>query len=411
MQRTRRPILFALLGLLVCTMAGYLIYDHMQPHSTAPIAQKYTYQIKQSATSSAHYKQNSFFGADGSPGADNTAYVQDLTDYLNSRLSYSFTGSSVTNLTYSYTVDAEIHSTFSGKDSAANAANVWTKRYSLLKTTTGSQTTKTLSLNPSVKIPFADYAAAANHFRATYDIPVSSEVAATYTVRVSGTANGVPFANTQTSTVVAPLDQQLYKIAVKFNKTDYQEVVSTQTRRLEGIITTYEFPVAVALALLGVGLVAYGLRKQIIKSPYQRELAQIYRYNDSIIVKARRPVSLARKTIVDLDSFDDLLSVEEETGSPIVADELSGTATRFMITNDDTAYVFTLGGATPEDDKADSPAETPQPPTPPAPKPVPEPKPEPKPIAKSAPKLTTKIAVTDDEEQLAQRVDRMMKIK
>ncbi len=354
MQRTRRPLLFVLLGLLTCAVAGYLIYDHMQPQSTVPVPQKYTYQIKQSAVSAAHYEQNEFFEASGSPGSDNTVYVQKLTDYLNSELNYTYTGSTAIDLRYSYKVDAVIYSKFSGKDSSDNAPSVWTKEYSLLETVTGNQPTKVLTLKPSVNIPFAEYVAVANNFRSAYNIPVSSEVIVTYTVEVSGEANGVPFTNTQTSKIIAPLDQQLYKIDAAFNETDFQEIASKRTRQLEDIISTYELPVAVILALIGIVAIVYGFRKQIIKSPYQRELARIYRYNDGIIVKARRPVSLAHKTIVDLNSFEDLLSIEEETGSTIVANELSENATRFIITNDDTAYVFTLGGLTPKEDWGDS---------------------------------------------------------
>ncbi len=356
MERTRRPILFALLGLVICGVAGYLIYDHKQPHVLAAGQKKYTYQISQSASSSAHYTQNEFYSSNGSPGADNTAYVASLTDYLNAHFNYRFTGNSETDLSYSYKADAVLHSQFSGKDSTDNAANVWTKKYPLLQTVTDSQTTKVLSLSKDIKIPFATYAAAATQFSSTYDVPVSSEVVVTYTVTVNGKANGLPFTNTQTSTVIAPLDQRVYKIAVKFNKTDSQEVASKQARHFESIVTAYEFPAAVVLALLGLCLLVYGLRKQIIKSPYQRELAQIYRYNAGIIIKARRPVSLKHMTIVDLESFDDLLSVAEETGMPIVANEPIDTVTRathFIITSGDTAYVFTLGGSTPKEDWSD----------------------------------------------------------
>jgi len=354
MQRTRRPILFALLGLLIWAVAGYLIYDYQQPHSTVPISQKYTYQITQTASSAAHYRTNKFFGSNGSPGNDDTAYVASLTDYLDSGLSYSFSGSAVTTLNYSYKIDAVVRSIFSGKQPTDSSSNVWTKKYSLLEPVSGSRTAKTLTLNPSVQIPFSDYATAADQFRTAYDLAVDSEVDVIYTVTVSGKANGVPFTNTQTSTISAPLNQRLYKIAVKFNKADSHQVVSTETQHLQDLARRYELPSAVVLALLGLGSIVYGFRRQIIKTAYQRELARIYRYNDGIIVKARRPVSLDRKTIVDLDSFDDLLNVEEETGLPIVANEISSFATRFIIANDDTAYVFTLGGQTPQESHDDS---------------------------------------------------------
>src|SRR5262245_43185083 len=134
MERTRRPLLFALLGLMICAVAGYLIYDHKQPRAITPGQKKYTYRINQSATSSAHYIQNEFYSSSGSPGADNTAYVASLTDYVNSRFTYSFTGSAETNVSYSYRADAVVRSQFSGKGSTDTAANVWTQKYPLLNT-------------------------------------------------------------------------------------------------------------------------------------------------------------------------------------------------------------------------------------------------------------------------------------
>ncbi len=367
MQRTRRPILFAIVGILIWGIAGYLVYDYKRPHAIAAGQKKYTYQISQSATSTPHYTQNEFYGSAGSPGAGNTAYIASLTDYLNARFNYTFTGSSETDLKYSYKAEAVVRSQFSGKDSTDKASNVWSKRYTLLEPVTGNERTKELSLSRNVEIPFADYAAEITKFNSTYNIPLSSEVVVTYEITVSGNADGVPFKNTQISTVVAPLDQRIYKIAVKFNKTDSKDIVSKRTARLQTIIDTYELPAAGVLALIGLCLSAYGFRRQIIKSAYERELARIYRYNEGIIVKARRPVSLKHLTIVDLDSFDDLLSIAEETGMPIVANELLDTvtrSTRFIITSGDTAYVFTLGGTTPkedwEDDDDDDPSKPPE---------------------------------------------------
>lgn len=394
MQQTRRPVLFALLGMMLWVTAGYLIYNHRQPHVIAAGEKKYTYQINQSATSSAHYIQNKFYDSSGSPGASNTAYIASLTDYLNAHFDYNFTGSSETDLSYSYKADAVLRSQFSGKGSTDNAANVWTKRYPLLEAVTGSKTTKVLSLKKDVKIPFAAYAEAATQFTSTYNVPVSSEVVVTYTVTVSGKANGVPFQDTQTATVSAPLDQRVYTIAVKFNKTDSKEVATKQALRFENIVNAYEFPAAVVLALLGLCLLVYGFRRQIIKSPYQRELARIYRYNEGIIIKARRPVSLKHLTIVDLDSFDDLLSVAEETGMPIVANELIDTVTRttrFIITSGDTAYVFTLGGTTPKEDWDDDDDTSPLPQFKQSAR-----KSQPLSTTKSTPKDATKITVTHD---------------
>ncbi len=101
--------------------------------------------------------------------------------------------------------------------------------------------------------------------------------------------------------------------------------------------------------LLGGLAIAYGLRRQIFKSPYQRELDKIYRYNDGLIVKASAKTDIAGKTIVPVESFDDILNLEESTKSPIVASPAGASATRFMIIHGDIVYVYLLGTIVKED--------------------------------------------------------------
>ncbi|MGB2686710.1 MAG: DUF5305 family protein, partial [Candidatus Saccharimonas aalborgensis] len=89
--------------------------------------------------------------------------------------------------------------------------------------------------------------------------------------------------------------------------------------------------------------IVYGMRKQIFKSAYQRELEKIYRYHDGIIIRASQPAAIAGKTMVPVQTFDDMLNLEEELKVPIVATPAGNEATRFLIVRDDIVYVYTLG--------------------------------------------------------------------
>jgi hypothetical protein len=140
-----------------------------------------------------------------------------------------------------------------------------------------------------------------------------------------------------------PLNQPVYRLAVKFTKIDHQEVVPAQSKRLQDIITKYEMPVAIVLTIVGLACIIYGFRRQIFKTPYMRELEKIYRYHGGIIVRASRPISLANKNIVTVQSFDDLLNLEEEIKAPIIANPVSDNAAQFIITRDDIVYVYNLG--------------------------------------------------------------------
>lgn len=60
-------------------------------------------------------------------------------------------------------------------------------------------------------------------------------------------------------------------------------------------------------------------------------------------MRASRHPDVLHKTVVDLQRFEDILNLEEELRSPIIASESGDTATRFMIIKGDVVYVFVLG--------------------------------------------------------------------
>jgi hypothetical protein len=340
--QTRRPLLLALVGLLFLCAAGFMVFDRLQIHTTiAPLPHKYKYDIQQATHSKVNYKQSSFF--DGSPSPVNSAYLAGLTDTIDAQFHYNYFGSETTKLTYQYEAYAVLRGTFGGENSEGGLASVWTKRYQLLSPIPKTQTTRTVTVDRLVHIPFADYRQQLDQFRTAFNAPLNGEVAITYVVQVSGNIHGTPFTDSKTTTITASLDQQIYKLAVKFEKTDHKEVLPAQSQRLQDTITAYEIPVAILFFVAGFVCVVYGFRRQLFKTPYVRELEKIYRYHDGIIIRASRPISLVNKNIVPVQTFNDLLILEEEITAPIIASPVSDTATQFLITRDDIVYVYTLG--------------------------------------------------------------------
>jgi hypothetical protein len=337
--------MYILPGLLFWCAAIILIYDRTQVHTTiAPLPEPYVYNIRQTADDSVSYRQSSFFG-DG-PDPSNTAYIADLTDTIDAHFHYSFTGSAATKLSYQYSAMATISATSGNQGSEGGVASVWTKKFDLIKPVSGTKNTKALTLDKDVTIPFAEYKTAMDQFKTAFNATLSGEMVVTYTVHVSGKMHGAPFSDIKTSTISTSLDQPVYQLAVKFNKSDRHEILPIKAQHLADTITRYEMLIAFIMIVLGTSCIIYGFRRQIFKTPYMRELERIYRYHDGIIIRARKQPNLANKNIVPVQSFDDLLNLEEEIKTPIVAAAAGGEATQFMITKDDTVYIYTLGRVT-----------------------------------------------------------------
>lgn len=343
-KRERRSIGAGILGVILVVAAGYMTYDLLLQHShlaTASTASIYDYSLRQSVDTNVSYMQSSFF-PDG-PTATDKAYVTDLTKDIDATFHYQYRASEAITLTYRYDVKAEVHAQYFDGGDSTEASNIWSKTFQLSEPATTTATTKSFDINQAVTVPYSTYRKLIDQLQAAFTLPINSEVVVTFTMQVSGMANGTAFTDTKVSSVTAPVDQQLYTLAVKFDKQDEKQVVPKVVEQEQGTVRQYQTIAAIALGVLGIAALVYGMRRRIFKTAYQRELDRIYRYHDGIIIHARRPSMVTDKNTIPVRSFDDILNIEEETKQPVIAYPLGDEATQFMIMKDDVMYTYTLG--------------------------------------------------------------------
>lgn len=344
----KRPLAFVALGIALVALAAYLAFDVKQQRSTiAPEPSAYNFSTTQSVSTNVNYNDSSFFKS--GPGPYNTTYVTVLTDTIDANFHYAYRSNEVTNLRYKYTVNAQVRSTYASGGDSEKTSNVWSQNFKLIDPVSATRNTRSFSVNPEVSIPYAEYRNLIEQFKVALSLPVNNEVVVTFSINVAGEVGGTPFSDTKTASVTAPLDNQLYQLGVKYTKANQQSVLPQKSQRIEDILAKYEALVAIFFGFAGCAAIIYGFRRQIFKSPYQRELEKIYRYHDGLIIRASRPANLANKNIVTVESFEDILNIEEQIKAPIIASRISNTATQFLITRDDIVYVYTLGEASKED--------------------------------------------------------------
>lgn len=339
-----RSVGFVILGTLLVAIAGYLAYDlwYRAGEPVAAATSGYTYTIQQSVDTNITYFASSFYG--DKPGVADGAYVADLTDTVDATLHYRYHGSRSVSLSSMYSAVATVRELYAtSADSTKPLSSVWSREYPFVKPITSTTSNRDITFSPHVTIPFADYRSMVDQFKNTLAVPVSSEVAITFTVRVYGTIDGTPLDDVRTSTVTMPLDQPLYTLATKFEKQDEKQIVPQNAKDDKVVQRMYERVAAAVLGLVGLAVIVYGLRKKIFKTAYQRELEKIYRYHDGIIIHAKRPSMVTDKNTIPVRSFDDILNIEEETKQPIIAYPLGDEATQFLIMKDDVMYTYTLG--------------------------------------------------------------------
>lgn len=325
------------IGLLLAYI-GYQTGNGQAAHAS----NSYEYTVKQNTAADVNYFDSSFY-AGKTPSPNNNAYIAQLTNTVKGQFHYEFHGNKATDLTTTSQVNAVVQSNYALKGDSEKSSNVWQKEFTLVPKTTSTKNTADLAFDQAVTVPYADYKKVATDFRTSLQLPTTSQVVVTMTTETAGTIEGTPFTDSRTSSITMPLEEQIYQPAIKFDKEDAKQVVAASTAGSNDWLSKLQLFGGAALVLGGGALIIYGLRKRIFKTAYQRELDKIYRYHDGIIVRTSRPIDLADHQVIPMRSFDDMLNLEEELKSPIIADEISSTLTHFIIAHSNVMYLYKLG--------------------------------------------------------------------
>lgn len=340
-SRGHPAIGLSVLGFVILTIGASLLWMSVRKPDAQTAVDAYEYTVSQNAKTTVRYKDNEFFGT--APAASNDAFVAALTDTIVADFTYDYTATRSTDLTTTYDIKAQIKANYAVKGNAEDLSSVWTRDYQLVKPVTSRTQGNKISLSRTVDIPYTDYMQTVDQFRTALSLPTNSEVVVNFTIHTTGKIDDVPFSDTRTSTISAPLDQQIYIPSIKFDKSDTKQIAPATVNTSENRWTKNGTYIGVALAVVGLSMLIYGTRKRIFKSAYQRDLDKIYRYHDGIIVRTSRPVDLTEHQVVPMRSFDDMLNLEEELKTPIIADEISSTLTHFIIAHHNVTYLYKLG--------------------------------------------------------------------
>jgi hypothetical protein len=283
--------------------------------------------------------------------------VSSLADTIKAKFHYEYQATREANLTWTYLAVSTMSAKYTLGSDGKDVNNVWSKDERSIPAKETSGTVTSITLDKEVSLPFAEYRDAMEQYRASLQLPVTTEAQILFSVHVTGTIDGSPIDDTRTSVVSAPLDQPIFKIANRFDKDDKKQVAGKAAIDTQANVRSIERIIAGAVSVAGLGAIVYGMRRQIFKSAYQREVDKIYRYHDGIIIRASKLVDLTGKHVVAVQSFDDMLNLEEEMKAPIVASQVSSEATRFTIINGDDAYAYTLGRVLVDEDKPEETAQ------------------------------------------------------
>lgn len=328
---------------------AWLIYDSRTAESQLA-HEGITYSVDQSFTPTVIYHDTSLF--EDSRGTQ-TAYVRELTKDISAAMLMRFRVKSATNLRYHYAVTARVTASYASKGNTMSddvkPATVWEKLYQIDRAD-GSVNGDAVSLLKTVNIPYAEYAAKVYELNSVLGLNLDAKVEIVATVTFTGNSSGQMFSRPQSMILTVPLSDPVFTIASNYKKHDNGQIDTGSSLVVEIAPwwRQYRILIIFALVILMVASTVLALwlsRREGygIRNPYQRAVAKIYRYHDGVIIRTNRPIELREREVISVKTFDDLLNVSDELRSPVIANELSDTATQFVVLHETTVYVYLVG--------------------------------------------------------------------
>lgn len=336
---------------VACLFAiAWLVYDGRTTHlpSTQTDA---AYTVNQSLVPTVSYFDTNLFKE--SRGTQ-TAYIRELTKDISTNAVIRFQAKSVTDLKYHYAVTARVIASYAsqGKISTNDTepAVVWERLYHI-DHADGVANSDTVSLSKKATIPYDTYAKEVAELNAVLGLNLNAKLEIRTTTTFTGTVAGRSFSEPRSMTLTMPLSDPVFTITSDYKKHDSGQIEMNsvpaakaapwwQQHRLMMIV------ILAVMALVGAVVALWLPRREggyTLRNPYQRAVAKIYRYHDGVIIRTNRPIELREREIISVKTFDDLLNVSDELRSPVIANELSDTATQFVVLHETTVYVYLVG--------------------------------------------------------------------
>lgn len=328
--------------------SGFLVYRGFNIED-GERGEAYSYNISRNTDYRIYLTENSHYDVPYlSPknNPDITQYASSLIDYIDLDFNYIYSQSIPSNFYTTYSIKAVIVGQYDNNNTSSSG-DLWKKNYTLLnETDVISANTSTYNIRESVQINYNNYNNEVSQYRAATHLAIDAELKVTLQVKSYDLPFSAPNFNrnkpvsTDEVSVVIPLTNSATTINKKYEAKSTGAITPEQQKSTNIPIVTIGI---ISMAISGVAIVVLiRLFFKDLRTRYQKELDKIMKNYSDIIVEVEGN-KVAEKTFIDTKSFEDLASVEEELGTPILYYEMKpGRESWFIIKDESTTYRYIL---------------------------------------------------------------------
>lgn len=354
-KRTIWYMVVLVLGLLVLFSGWGLAQNLYLPAVQAEEYVAYAYDQEAVLDYRVHLQPNDFFGEEVQ-GPDQ-AYMSDLTDHIAVDLHYAFAGEEQAGITGEYSASAYLTARARGEGEPGAEQEegmvVWQKDYQLLSPEPFASDTGTIDLEDSVRVPYAEYRGFVERLREdTGFSPDELQLIVEFDVltRVE-TEHGVAEERLQPRLVV-PMRHDTFTVEGDRVENHSGGIMQQREVAVDGVHqarTGLGLATVVFAGLLGAFLFTTVPVRNVSGAEAPRDLAlgRLLKKHRERIVRMVGELPAEPGTMLEVESFDDLLKVADELQKPVVYQERAtpaGHQAVFLVLDDTLNYRYVLPG-------------------------------------------------------------------
>lgn len=278
----------------------------------------YSYEASPSGTYSVNLKPNNY--TDSTTLGMNQMYISKLVNTISTKFNYQFTGSSSADLSYTYSVTADIIGNYQSTNEDNNK-EIWKKSFVLVPNTSVRVNDQaSFTLDKTVDINFEQYNLIVQNFYKEISVPMDAYLLVKYNVKVSGTpSSNVGSIDEESSfELKIPLNEQAFQITTN-SKTGNNNTISKVTEATKSI--NAGMLIMSLISIVVTALIFFGYRKKFSpekESEYVREIKRILKEYGDIIVEINTLMDISKMSIIEVKSMTELIDLEAELRIPIL---------------------------------------------------------------------------------------------
>lgn len=271
-------------------------------------------------------------------------YIANLIDYIDVDFGYEFSANALMNYNYNYFINADVVVYEKGDSSKV----LYQKTDVLLpnKVFNYSQSSA-YSFRENLKVDYSYYNNIVTSFKKDYALALESTLTISLHVYTNGATDVVtqPINSYQAMSISIPLTEQTINIGMNYNGVNDKNVVEEYSN-VETINIIYFILFGICIIITSIVTVKFVrfLNKIRVKgTEYDRILGAILKDYEGIVARVKKVPDFNGRTLIELESFDEILDISEKLDKPILFIEMhKRQKSWFLLVNQNEIYRYAL---------------------------------------------------------------------